>query len=260
VSIKNYISKLVFTNTISNDIKSFIAFIINSKRYSKKFKQNKLKTNDNETFAYQFKIDGKKFTAYLRTFKGDIDIFYEIFWKKTYHSHLNILKETPKTIVDLGAHVGMTSIYLALKYPDAKIISVEASAENFLLLKHNTASFKNIECINAAAYFEEGTVYFGNNELSYNQKVSKEGIATPAISVETLMNQYNLKIIDLLKIDIEGGEIELLSKNNSWIQNIRNIVIEIHKPYTSADFQDDVQPFGFKLKFDENSVLFADKN
>ncbi|WP_326983957.1 FkbM family methyltransferase [Chryseobacterium sp. MYb264] len=259
MSLKNYVSKLVFTNTISNDIKSFIAFIINSKRYSKKFKKNTLEAHNNETFAYHFKSEGKKFTAYLRTFKGDIDIFYEIFWKKTYDTHLSILKEKPKTIVDLGAHVGMTSIYLALKYPDAKIISVEASVENFMLLKHNTASFKNIECIHAAAYFEDGTVYFGNNELSYNQKVSDEGISTPALSVDTLMNQYNLSIIDLLKIDIEGGEIELLSKNNSWIQNIKNIVIEIHKPYTSADFQEDIQPFGFKLKLDENPVLFADK-
>ncbi|WP_131701427.1 FkbM family methyltransferase [Chryseobacterium sp. FH2] len=244
---------------MSDNIKTLVAFIVNSKRYSSKFKENKLDLSNNETFVYNFKSNRKKFTLFLRTFKGDIDIFYEIFWKKTYDKPLNLIKKKPEIIVDLGAHIGMTSIYFALKYPDSKIISVEASLENFLLLEQNTSSFKNIQCINAAAYFEDGIVNFGNDELSYNQKVSEKGIETEAITVESLIKKHTLDKIDLLKIDIEGGEIELLSKNNSWLKKVKNIIIEIHKPYTAENLQQDLKPFDFKIKLEEDSVLFADK-
>ncbi|CAD7815585.1 hypothetical protein CHRY9390_02997 [Chryseobacterium aquaeductus] len=259
MAFKNYISKLVFTTAISSSLKSWISFIVNSKRYSSRFKKNNLDLQNDETFVYHFKIGVKKIDFYLRTFKGDIDIFYEVFWKKTYSSYLSVLRHNPKIIVDLGAHIGLTSIYLASKYPDAKIYAIEASLENFELLKNNTQSFTNIVCIHAAAYFEDGFVNFSNDALSYNQKISETGVTTKAISIASLMNTYDLKNIDLMKIDIEGGEIELLSQKNSWLGNVENILIEIHNPYSSSDLTADLEPFGFKIKQKENSVLLLSK-
>ncbi|WP_027379451.1 FkbM family methyltransferase [Chryseobacterium daeguense] len=244
---------------MSGTLKTFIAFIINSKRYSSKFKQGKLDLNNNETFVYHFKKNSRKFDLYLRTFKGDIDIFYEIFWKKTYDQHLSFIRQKPKNIVDLGAHIGMTSIYLSMKYPESKIIAVEASPENFLILKENTKSFKNIECIHAAVYFEDGMVNFGGEELSYNQKISEKGTSIRAISMDSLMKEYQLNEINLLKIDIEGGEEELLSKNNLWLGKIENIIIEIHQNYTEEDLKKELKPFGFEIGVNKNSVLFAGK-
>lgn len=259
MSLNNYISKLAFTSKITNSLKSWISLIVNSKRYSSRFKKKNLDLNNNETFVYHLKVAKKSFDFCLRTFKGDIDIFYEVFWKKTYAEHLSILKEEPKIIVDLGAHIGITSTYLSLKYPDAKIYAVEASTENFELLKNNTKSFKNIECIHAAAYFEDGFVNFSNNELSYNQRISKNGISTEAISIESLKTKFSLSDIDLMKIDIEGGEIELLSKNNSWLSSVENIIIEIHNPYTATDLKKDLKPFGFNIMRDEHFVFTAIK-
>lgn len=260
MSFKNYLSKLAFTSKISYSLKSWVSLIVNSKRYSSRFKENKLDLSDSETFIYHLKSGSKKFDMYLRTFKGDIAVFYEIFWKKTYSKHLSLLKTNPKIIIDLGAHIGITSIYLALKYPEAKIVAVEASVENFELLKNNTSSFKNIVCINAAVYFEDGFVNFSNDELSYNQKISEAGVSTKAISIETLKQDFKIPHIDLMKIDIEGGEIDLLNKNNSWLSEIENLIIEIHHPYTSSDLKKDVQPFGFTVKRDEDSVLTLTKD
>ncbi|MBW7674443.1 FkbM family methyltransferase [Chryseobacterium chendengshani] len=260
MSIKNYFSKLIFTAKISNSPKSWISFIINSKRFSSKFKKGNLNLKNNETFVYHNKISGEKFDLYLRTFKGDIDIFYEVFWKKTYFDHLKFLKDDPKIIVDLGAHIGMTSIYLSLRFPEAKIYAVEASLDNFELLLKNTSSFKNIVCINAAAYFEDGFVNFSNDDLSYNQRISETGVSTKAISIGSLKENFGLTNIDLMKIDIEGGEIDLLSKNNSWLSSVNSIIIEIHHPYSLADLQNDVQPYGFTITHNEDSVLSAIKN
>lgn len=244
---------------MSGSFKTFIAFTVNSKRYSSQFKRNTLDTDNNETFVYNFTKENREFNLHLRTFKGDIDIFYEIFWKKTYEDHLRFIEERPKTILDLGAHIGMTSIYLSLKYPEAKIIAVEASFENFLLLKENTSAFKNIECVHSAVYFEDGSVNFGGEKLSYNQKISDTGSPIKAISINNLMEKFGLNQIDLLKIDIEGGEIDLLSKNTSWLEKVRGIIIEIHRPYTSENLNKDLEPFGFEIKLHQNSVLMAKK-
>ena len=257
--LKNYFSKLIFSTKISHSLKSWVSLIVNSKRYSSKFEKNNLDLKDNETFVYHFKTKGKKFDLFLRTFKGDIGVFYEVFWKKTYAEHLSLLRKEPNIIVDLGAHIGITSIYLSLKYPHANIYAVEASVENFELLKANTISFKNIVCINAAAYFEDGFVNFSNDELSYNQKISEVGISTKAISIETLKKNFGIRHIDLMKIDIEGGEIDLLSKNNSWLSEVENIIIEIHQPYTSSDLNLDLKTFGFNIKKNEDSVLTLTK-
>lgn len=260
MSLKNYISKLIFTTKISNSVKSWISFIVNSKRYSSRLEKKNLDLKNNETFVYHLKIGKIKTDLYLRTFKGDIGVFYEVFWKKAYAKHLSLIKKHPKVIIDLGAHIGITSIYLTAKYPEAKIFAVEASAENFEVLKNNTKSFKNIVCINAAAYFEDGFVNFSNNELSYNQKISETGISTNAISMETLKKNFGIYQVDLMKIDIEGGEIDLLSKENSWLSNVENIIIEIHHPYTSSNLSKDLKPFGFIIKRDEDSVFMLTKN
>ena len=233
---------------------------MNSKRYSSRLEKNNLDLKNNETFVYHLKIGKIKTDLYLRTFKGDIGVFYEVFWEKTYAKHLSLIKKNPKVIIDLGAHIGITSIYLFAKYPEAKIFAVEASAENFEVLKNNTKSFKNIFCINAAAYFEDGFVNFSDNELSYNQKISETGVSTKAISIESLKNNFGIDKVDLMKIDIEGGEIDLLSKENTWLSSVENIVIEIHHPYTSSDLSKDLKPFGFTIKRDEDSVFTLTKD
>lgn len=260
MSLKNYLSKLIFTANISYSVKSWISFIVNSKRYSSRLEKNNLDLKNNETFIYHVKIGKIKTDLYLRTFKGDIGVFYEVFWEKTYAKHLSVMKKNPKVIIDLGAHIGITSIYLSEKYPEAKIFAVEASGENFEVLKNNTKSFKNIVCINAAAYFEDGFVNFSDNELSYNQKISETGVSTKAISIESLKNNFGIDQVDLMKIDIEGGEIDLLNKENSWLSNVKNIIIEIHQPYNSSDLNKDLKPFGFTLKSDEDSVFMLTKN
>lgn len=245
---------------MSGNLKSFLSFIVNSKRYSYRFKKNTLDYSNNETFKYHFKAGDKKFNLYLRTFKGDIDIFYEVFWSETYKEHLIFLNKEPEIIIDLGAHIGMTSIYLSLQYPKAKIYSIEASRENFEILKANTESFSNITCLNAAIHFEDGTINFGGDQLSYNQKISETGVPIQALTIQTIMNKYGLKNIDLLKIDIEGAEKELLSKNNSWLNLVENIVIEIHPPYDTQSLVHDIDPYHFSIKNEKKDVLFAIKS
>ncbi|KQS92698.1 FkbM family methyltransferase [Chryseobacterium sp. Leaf394] len=243
--MKNYFSKILLALSISRNF-SFLKLLINSKRYSRLFKKGVTEIND-ETVKYDFIFNRQNLELSMRTFKGDIDVFYEIFWQKAYHipEKYNL---KPKTIVDLGAHVGFTSVYYHLNYPEAQIFSVEASKKNYSLLTRNTQNLQNIKIFNAAVFSEDGFVNFDDDAaLSYNTKIGKQGGLVEALCMNTFMEKNNISQIDLLKMDIEGAESEVLTRNNQWLNKVSNIIIELHSPYKTEDLERDLSPFGFKI-------------
>lgn len=244
--IKNYISKIFLALEISRNFKTFLNLIINSKKYSGKFKKNIIDAGNLSSENYQMKISQKKMDILMRTYKGDIGIFYEIFWKKVYAIPTHFV-QNPLTIIDLGGHVGFTSIYYSIQYPNAKIFSVEASSENFNILQSNVRQFENIIPINKAIYPIDGEVLFDESGYSYNTKISNVGKPIESVSVITLMETYGLNNIDLIKIDIEGAESELLKTNTEWLYKTDNIIIELHSPYSLSDLEKDLEPYGFKI-------------
>jgi hypothetical protein len=49
------------------------------------------------------------------------------------------------------------------------------------------------------------------------------------VSIPTLLQETGIgHRIDLLKVDIEGGEAELFSKNFEWLDGVQNIIVEFH--------------------------------
>lgn len=246
--VKNYLSKLKLGFEISDNLKTFTKLIINSKKYSSAFKKNLIKENTTISIdeTYDFTFNAKKQEITMRTYSGDIDVFYEIFWKEVYKIPQEFSGNF-NVIVDLGAHIGFTAIYFATQYPISKIFSVEASANNYHFLKKNTSSFKNIITYNAAIYPIDGTVRFENADLSYNCKVGESGIETKALSIETLMKNHHLDYIDLLKIDIEGAEKYLLSENCTWLNKVNHIIIEIHDEYKIEDLKRDLKHYNFEI-------------
>jgi hypothetical protein len=53
--------------------------------------------------------------------------------------------------------------------------------------------------------------------------------------------------IDLLKVDIEGGELELFSGNTNWLTSVRNICIELHSADCERVFFDALKGFSYDL-------------
>lgn len=242
----NSFSKILFTFQISANWDTFYRLLINAKKYKHYRKSNK-KSLENQSFEnYRLKGTKGSYKVRLRTFKGDISIFNEIFWQKSYFIPNEFLNQ-PKVIVDLGGHVGFTSIYFSTRYPNAKFYSVEASKQNFNILKFNVQSFKNILPSNKAIYTDDGFISFDESGLSYNNKIGESGEQMEAISVNSLLNLYGIEKVDLMKIDIEGAEKDILQKNTEWLEKTNAIIIELHKPYSIEDLKRDLNPFHFKI-------------
>ncbi len=136
----------------------------------------------------------------------------------------------PKTIVDVGAHIGMTSILLTRKYPDATIIAAEPERENFSALKRNTAPYPKITAIRAAIWKADGEVMLGKSNAHPKGafQVAENGEQRiRAITIDTLILEAGIGSIDLLKVDIEGAEKDVF-ESCPWIKNVKVIAIELH--------------------------------
>jgi FkbM family methyltransferase len=168
--------------------------------------------------------------VHLRIDTSDFCAYRDVLIFRTKSYDPSIAGFSPSTIVDAGAHIGMASILFALKYPAARIIAVEPEASNFAALVRNTAPYKAITPIHAALWRENGEVTLGPSNVHPKgafQIVENGKQRVRAITMDTLLSESGISSIDLLKVDIEGAELEVF-KCCHWIENVSVIAIELH--------------------------------
>jgi FkbM family methyltransferase len=168
--------------------------------------------------------------VYLRIDTSDFCAYRDVLVFKSKSYDPGIPDFRPRTIVDVGAHIGMASILFALKYPMARIIAIEPEPSNFEALVRNTAHYKTIRPIQAALWRVDGEVTLGASNAHVKgafQVVANGPQRVRAITMETLMREAGIRSIDFLKVDIEGAEIEVF-ESCPWIRNVQVIAIELH--------------------------------
>lgn len=168
--------------------------------------------------------------VYLRIDTSDFCAYRDVLIFRTKSYDPAIPNFVPKTIVDAGAHIGMASISFAFKYPAARIIAIEPEPSNFAALVRNTAPYKMITPIQAALWSQDGEVTLGPSNAHPKgafQIVRNGSQKVRAITMETAMREAGFDSIDLLKVDIEGAEIEVF-ETCPWIASVQVIAIELH--------------------------------
>jgi FkbM family methyltransferase len=134
-------------------------------------------------------------------------------------------------LVDLGAHIGLSSLWLARKYGFQRIICVEPVQSNARLATLNLKSNGiQAEIIEAAVGPLDGKAHFAENAASNMGQISETGREVRMVCMASLLRKLPPdEMIDLLKIDIEGGEQALLAEGDaSWLSRVREIIIEFH--------------------------------
>nr|AQW45595.1 SAM-dependent methyltransferase [Aquincola tertiaricarbonis] len=137
-------------------------------------------------------------------------------------------------MIDAGANIGLTSVFLAMRYPDARIDALEVDSQNCALLRRNTAPYKNVHLLEKGLWSHACKLKILNPEAepwAYRVGPAPEGAADgiPAIGVAELLAASGFKQVDLLKIDIEGSEIEVLNgQSGEWMGAVKTMAIELH--------------------------------
>jgi FkbM family methyltransferase len=169
----------------------------------------------------------------LRLRSTDIELCQEVLVKAQYESKL---PKSPELIVDAGANIGLATIFFANRYPKAKIIAVEPDSSNYQMLRKNIAPYPNVFAVRAALWSENKEVNLVDPGVGQTAYQTHDGWAgpnlpvqvVPGITLDKLMSDFDMRFIDLLKVDIEGSEKEVFERSSSWISSVGVIAIEIH--------------------------------
>jgi FkbM family methyltransferase len=166
-----------------------------------------------------------------------------VLWDTVFRRY-HIPGSMPKSILDLGANIGITAAHFAVLYPRARIVAVEMDADSAALARINTQQWRDrITVINAAVWTNGGTVRY---ELTpgdeYGAQVTCEGgRVVQAIAIAELAAQG----FDYVKMDVEGAERQLLEEGE-WTQHVRELKVEVHAPYTTRELAASLQRSGFR--------------
>lgn len=170
------------------------------------------------------KIDLPMGTFTLRD-SYDEAVLKEVYLDDEYRRWGDIGINRGSIVVDCGAHIGVFS-KLASSC-GAYLYSIEPHKGNFDLLKINMAH-RNAKLLNMAIGDGNPVSFLVDPTRNELHKVDPAGLETiPSISLDQLVEKYDLFGIDLLKMDIEGAEYEALY-NFKAIDRVRQLTMEWH--------------------------------
>jgi FkbM family methyltransferase len=137
--------------------------------------------------------------------------------------------------VDAGAYIGDTTAWYLSKYPDATVVGLEPDPDNYSLLLKNCRPYgARAVLLNAGLWHTQTRLTLaasaGHTGISASEAVSTETEAgTEGVTVPYLLNLLRRDEIDILKLDIEGAELQVFGANSDeWLAAVRCIVVEIH--------------------------------
>jgi len=163
-----------------------------------------------------------------------------------------------KTVLDIGANTGGTSIYFALNGA-SKVYAIEPMPKTFSLLR------KNIEVNNLLDKIvpiligigRKGNVILDSNvsglgaqiPTSYESQNSTSGENIEIKSLKDLINELNIEEY-VLKMDCEGCEYSLLNEENDVLRRFRSIELEFHYGY--KNIKEKLMNAGFSTRIISN--------
>jgi FkbM family methyltransferase len=189
---------------------------------------------------------------------SDLLVFYQVLVFDEYRCISGL--QSPTLIIDLGANVGYSTAYFLSQFKGCAVIAVEPDPGNFGELQKNVAPYGvRATTIKAAAWprLERiGLEHRGQGrEWSTRVKPATDG-TVQAVTVPELLKASGHERIALLKIDIEGAEIDLFKSGTSeWLGKVDNMVIELHSDEAREVFYDAIAKSNFSLSMcDELTV------
>lgn len=164
-------------------------------------------------------------------------------------------------IVDCGANIGLSVIYLKKLFPNSKILALEPDKKIFEQLSYNVKSFgysDSTEVIQAAAWINNENLNF-ISEGSVGGRISEQSAdnnnitSVKALRLKSIIEDKGK--IFFLKIDIEGAEYDVLKDIKDSLSNVENLFVEFHAKDNEENKLDEIlhwiRSAGFKYYIKE---------
>ena len=203
--------------------------------------------SDNQVHSIQAIYNNKVFPLHFR--RQDLSMLYEVWMDQNYD--LKNKKLTSGKILDIGAHVGFTTLYYWTQLgEDRHYICIEGSVKNSRILN------KNINII-AQSTIHQCIITHDGRQVRFYDEMSGHlhtvhdtlGDDHDSESMNTIMSRYKNAEIALCKMDIEGMEYEVLTKHNSWLKSVAQLCLELHNQDEYNTIEKSLFEIGMKASY-----------
>lgn len=166
------------------------------------------------------------------------------------------------TIFDVGANIGQTASYYSGYFPDAKIYSFEPVSDSYNQLCENIIGYSNCSAYKLALGSKQETLEIELQEKSvYNSLLRSKSIESnfketvKVCTLDSFIENNQIKAIDILKIDTEGYEIDVLNGGELFLKNAKKCFLFIESTFIKekkyqtqfSDIFEQVYPLGFRF-------------
>jgi FkbM family methyltransferase len=168
-----------------------------------------------------YRLRGSDIRIFVRHSTGDLITLEEVLAERQYEPPMPV---AATSVADLGANIGLFSAWWLARHPDARIVAFEPDPDNAAVLERCMhANGDRAEIVRAAAASHDGELRFQVGELAASRQVDSGGIAVPAVDAFPYLAKAGF-----VKIDIEGGEWELLADPRFASLPAQALVVEYH--------------------------------
>jgi len=179
----------------------------------------------------------------------------EIFVEKIYRFETESLEPV---IFDVGANVGLATLYFGRMFPGARIVSIESDKHIVEILRSNIATYSlaNVDIHYGAAWTCNEDLHFSSDHAD-GGRLTKSGLeVVPGIRLVDLLDGHDC--IDLIKMDIEGAETAVLEDCEGLLDRVNRLFVEYHSyvdhPQTLGSIIGLLENNGFRYYIDRTCI------
>jgi FkbM family methyltransferase len=196
------------------------------------------------------KLELPTFEIYIRKNTSDLYVYNQVFIEKEYYPLIQLIAQLKnienykvKNIIDVGANIGFFTLFMSKYFPDGNFVLIEPDKSNVECCYINTKNIHQKTIIHAPLWSEEKILYlspsFRDNlhwSRSFSSNKDSEGNGIRSVTLSNVLKKVNFNYVDILKIDIEGGEEEVICNlDSSLFSVIKIIAMEIHDEIVNKD-------------------------
>ncbi len=213
---------------------------------------------------------------YLRVGQSDVAAVRQVFGNRDYDMGADnpiggrILKRYQEIvssgkipiIVDAGANIGAASLWFLTEYPLACVVAIEPEPSNVAVLRKNASDKPRLLILESAVGSTPGFVSLHDHGLAWATRTIRAETGVPVVTMAEAFQRVSNGRPFIAKIDIEGFEYDLFSKNLDWLDDVYVVYIEAHDwmlpgKRTSQTFQTAMAQHDFEIFIRGENLVYV---
>ena len=255
--------------TVSYFFKMFIKAVGFRNKY--RFFKYGLRNTLNKFVGYTYHkedmfIQFKELSVYFAPLKSELSSYIEIYLNRSYEIEKDFIAKENDIVFDVGANIGFYTVLQGMRAKRGEVFSFEPNPDAFCRLTKNIKinNLNNVKLFNKALWRKEGRLFL--KELNVSTTSSKcfplpsDGLReVQSTTLDNVLEKYGISRIDIMKIDVEGSEVEVIRGGMKALDYTRKIVMECHAESLKEEVERLLSSKGFKkvreVKRDKNLFL-----